>query len=341
MKKSVFFFILLVIPFIVAQTPCEEGEKRSCNSFGICADGLQICINGLWSACSITQKETDICGNGLDDNCDGIIDENCLCEEGAIEECGSNVGICQKGLKECVNGDWTECLLSIDPQIEFCSNGLDDDCDGFCDSSSSFCIDQTIPGDEDCNLNTCSNRIQDGNEIGIDCGGICGPCVSCNDGILNQGEEKVKQILADGAISDCGGSNCPSCPTCFDGIKNQNEEKTDCGGVCNPCFIQQEQQFENPLCGNGICDRDEGETTLDCPQDCDTGISLILILFFLMIGCIFIGLSIFIFLKFSTKKQLKKKEPKPIKIHSSLLKEIQPKKQARDKLEEELKKKIR
>ena len=33
---------------------------------------------------------------------------------------------------------------------------------------------------------------------------------------------------------DCGGS-CGACPSCFDGIKDQNEVGVDCGGVCDPC----------------------------------------------------------------------------------------------------------
>jgi hypothetical protein len=50
----------------------------------------------------------------------------------------------------------------------------------------------------------CSNKVQDQNETGLDCGGVCQPCASCNDGIKNQGEEGV----------DCGGP-CPSCsPAC-------------------------------------------------------------------------------------------------------------------------------
>jgi hypothetical protein len=50
----------------------------------------------------------------------------------------------------------------------------------------------------------CSNKVQDQNETGMDCGGVCQPCASCNDGIKNQGEDGV----------DCGGP-CVSCvPAC-------------------------------------------------------------------------------------------------------------------------------
>lgn len=51
---------------------------------------------------------------------------------------------------------------------------------------------------------------------------------SCNDGILNQGEENA----------DCGGP-CAPCNTCFDNEQNCHDQDCelglDCGGPCMPC----------------------------------------------------------------------------------------------------------
>lgn len=56
------------------------------------------------------------------------------------------------------------------------------------------------------------------------CTAACGPA-SCEDGIQNQDETGV----------DCGGV-CPVCPTCDDGIQNGEELGVDCGGPdCAPC----------------------------------------------------------------------------------------------------------
>ncbi|NNF34899.1 MAG: T9SS type A sorting domain-containing protein [Saprospiraceae bacterium] len=56
------------------------------------------------------------------------------------------------------------------------------------------------------------------------CTSPCGP-PTCDDGIQNQDETGV----------DCGGV-CPACPTCTDGIQNGDEEGIDCGGSdCAPC----------------------------------------------------------------------------------------------------------
>ncbi|MDF1561496.1 MAG: hypothetical protein P1V51_00550 [Deltaproteobacteria bacterium] len=53
-----------------------------------------------------------------------------------------------------------------------------------------------------------------------------GPPETCGDGIQNQDETGV----------DCGGV-CPPCgtETCDDGVRNQDETDVDCGGVCLPC----------------------------------------------------------------------------------------------------------
>ncbi|MEA2036733.1 MAG: putative Ig domain-containing protein, partial [Nanoarchaeota archaeon] len=53
---------------------------------------------------------------------------------------------------------------------------------------------------------------------------------TCSDGIQNQNEIGV----------DCGGP-CPACPipaSCSDGIQNQNEEGIDCGGSCESCVVK-------------------------------------------------------------------------------------------------------
>jgi len=74
--------------------------------------------------------------------------------------------------------------------------------------------------------------------LGIQCGpnviveGIVGEgtsCwlnASCSDGIQNGSEIDI----------DCGGPDCEPCPTCFDGIKNGDELGIDCGGsTCQSC----------------------------------------------------------------------------------------------------------
>lgn len=94
------------------------------------------------------------------------------------------------------------------------------------DTSDKIYIDAVIAsGYGKKNTPTCNDGIQNGDETGIDCGGMaCFACPTCNDGVQNGTETGV----------DCGG-NCIACPTCNDGIRNGTETGVDCGGVCVPC----------------------------------------------------------------------------------------------------------
>lgn len=91
-------------------------------------------------------------------------------------------------------------------------------------------------------IDQCYNKQKDTNEDGVDCGGPCPACETCEDGLLNNLEEEV----------DCGGPNCPACQNCNDGIQNYGEEGIDCGGQCTACVS----------CEDGIKNQDE--EGIDC-----------------------------------------------------------------------------
>lgn len=103
----------------------------------------------------------------------------------------------------------------------------------------------------------CHNCIQDGDEVGIDCGGSCNILCEdlCDDSLLNGTEEEI----------DCGGAFCDPCPTCTDLEMNGEEIGIDCGGTCPPCS-------ESNNCTNGIMEGNE--LWIDCGSaicpDCDT-----------------------------------------------------------------------
>jgi hypothetical protein len=95
---------------------------------------------------------------------------------------------------------------------------------------------------------TCSDGIQSEalNEEGVDCGGECPPCGTCNDQQQNGLETGV----------DCGG-NCPDFCACFNGVRDPWEEGVDCGGTCSLLCT----------CLNGV--QDEGrEDGVDCGGEC-------------------------------------------------------------------------
>ncbi len=292
------FFVLISFPFVFAQQ-CTDGQQQVCgfNDVGECKLGTQFCQNGAWSQCfGAKWPSEEVCFDNKDNNCDNRTDENCLCQDGTERACGpnTNVGICEIGKETCQNNIWGACLGAVFPVFaDLCNNAFDDDCDGTVDEG---CQQQS----SNVTSSHCFNQQKDGDELGIDCGGSCRACVGCNDGILNQGEQKISADLGNGTISDCGGNNCPPCPSCFDDILNQDETDIDCGGICRACEEEQEDDDDHdglseqqellkgthpftfdtdsdgindkvdplPLCPNKRCDQTFGEHEENCPEDC-------------------------------------------------------------------------
>jgi len=140
-------------------------------------------------------------------------------------------------------------------------------------SGGSFSTNSVVSGN-------CSDGIQNQDETGIDCGGICPACTqdnstseaTCSDGLQNQDETGV----------DCGGV-CPACltqeptptptespiegtETCDDKIQNQDETGVDCGGSCPACDEQESPKDPVETCEDGIQNQDE--TGIDCGGVC-------------------------------------------------------------------------
>ncbi|MFH0936099.1 MAG: hypothetical protein V1815_00275 [Candidatus Woesearchaeota archaeon] len=337
---------------------CINGEAKRCgiSNIGECRFGTKICVNDQWGICKgAIYPILEILQDDKDNDCDGLTDEindtNCI--TGQTAECSSfpnlvytQPSICKKGNKLCINSNWSICYNETLPRLtEICNNNLDDNCNGKTDLQDDLCKT---------NLH-CFNNIKDSDEIGIDCGGSCPTCNSCNDGILNQGEEKTQQNLGNNKISDCGGSNCPSCPTCFDNIKNQDETDVDCGGSCPQCTTatnldsdgdgltdEDEKELgtdplsndsdndglidsedDLPLCPNKFCDKEFGETSENCEQDCPKEQKFPIYAIFILI--ILIVLLILFIIYYSSKKQVRKEYQKIIKKQQpSLTLKLQP-----------------
>jgi len=166
-----------------------------------------------------------------------------------------------------------------------CSNGSKDanesdvDCGGSskCDrcATKSRCTasrdcESTFCKNNICAEPTCTDKVKNQDETGVDCGGSCSPCdvgVACDSNDDCSGHYcTVDKACGDHCLSgtreadetdkDCGGPSCAPCAdkslcseatdclslvcsnnkcvaaTCNDSIKNQDESATDCGGVC-------------------------------------------------------------------------------------------------------------
>ncbi len=146
----------------------------------------------------------------------------------------------------------------VDPDIEGCMDVL----------AHNFSPEATI---DDGSCETCNDNILNGDEAGIDCGGIlCDPCQGCIDtnahnyDLIATVDDGSCETCDDGQLNgdeqyiDCGGSRCTpcitgcdtdtdaynyvpdadiheTCETCFDGILNGDEQAVDCGGSYLGC----------------------------------------------------------------------------------------------------------
>jgi hypothetical protein len=107
-------------------------------------------------------------------------------------DCGGPCGPCESGMGCTVN---SECI-------------------------SALCKDQK------CTTPTCDDGVQNGAEVGVDCGPpMCDPCA---DG-------RGCELPSDCVSGVCWGGTC-QVPTCFDGVKNGSEAGVDCDGSCGACL---------------------------------------------------------------------------------------------------------
>jgi hypothetical protein len=94
--------------------------------------------------------------------------------------------------------------------------------------------------------NTCFDRVRDGNETDVDCGGSCGKCAA----------EATCAIAGDCQSNACNAGTCAA-PTCSDGVKDGFEANVDCGTGCGGCANGQACQFTSDCasghCNNGYC----------------------------------------------------------------------------------------
>ena len=101
---------------------------------------------------------------------------------------------------------------------------------------------------------TCFDKLQNGQETGIDCGGTCQ--LKCNNQLCTHNSDCKSGVCGNNnhcSGKDCISTRCPleskwivSAPRCTDGVQNGNETGVDCGGSCplkcdgEPCLFDSE-----------------------------------------------------------------------------------------------------
>ncbi len=180
-----------------------------------------------------------------------------------------------------MNSDETDvdCGGSCDPCAEGESCDVNADCmthkcnDGECVIVSCEDADDCKGTGHSCDdgvCNTCSDKIQNGNESDVDCGGKNTGCEKCdNDKKCSTnsdcksgtcGEGNTCEAVACTSSKDCKETETcedSKCISCSDGIMNGNETAIDCGGeLCQKCGLGKGCATNDDCDGELVC---EGE----------------------------------------------------------------------------------
>ncbi|HEY0882510.1 MAG TPA: Ig-like domain-containing protein, partial [Archangium sp.] len=120
---------------------------------------------------------------------------------------------------------------------------------------------------------SCSDRLRNGTETDVDCGGSCPAC----------GFGQLCTTNVDCASNRCLSGMCALPPSCTDGVKNGTETGLDCGGSCMGCGTGVEcgahADCTSGVCTNGTCQapsctdgvKNGAETAIDCGGGTCTG----------------------------------------------------------------------
>jgi hypothetical protein len=173
--------------------------------------------------------------------------------------------------------------------VSSCSNGIHDgsetdvDCGGACkacaanqrclvagDCATGACVGNICVAAK---LSSCGNRVKDGSETDVDCGGgACSPCAIGSH----------CAVSADCAGGACLNNVCAVANGCNDRVQDGAETDLDCGGgSCPRCALGRRCQLPGDCtggaCVNNVCAaasscsnlvRDGNETDIDCGGSC-------------------------------------------------------------------------
>ena len=228
-------------------TACAD--TKGCKKHSDCLS--LVCLNSVCQKATCTDQtqnsdETDVdCGGGT---CPACVDaKKCLKDTDCVSKvCDPTSLLCLKPActDKVQNGDETDvdcggatCLACLDTKK--CLKDTD-------------CVSKVCdPTTQTCAKPICSDKVQNGDETDVDCGG--GTCPACAD---------ARKCLKD---TDCVSKVCDpttqTCakPSCTDKVQNGDETDVDCGGGTCPACVDGELCSKDADCVSKVCDPKTGK----------------------------------------------------------------------------------
>ena len=225
---------LAAVPLCADRQTCLR--DADCQAGLVCNTATGVCVAWSCNDGRKNQDETDVdCGGNA---CRGTI--KCTTGETCVVPADCKDRICDPADNTCAsplctdtikNGDegGPDCGGVVCPPAQRCANGVT--CNVGSDCQSGVC---SLTSPQVCLAPTCVDKVKNGDETDVDCGGSCGK--TCADGkvckVIGDCVNTASKCSLSGAIYVC------TPPGCGDSSLSPGETDVDCGGTsCAPCGL--------------------------------------------------------------------------------------------------------